>query len=33
MIIYKEVRSIKNEYKQQIDERRTKIDTLNKEKK
>lgn len=33
MQIYEEVKTIKNQYNQEIDARRTKIDTLSKEKK
>lgn len=33
MIIYKEVKTIKDKYKQEMDEKHAKIDTLNKEKK
>jgi len=33
MFIYREVKTIKNKYKQKMDEKRTKIDALNKERK
>ena len=33
MLIYKEVKTIKNKYKQEIDEKHVKIDSLNKERK
>lgn len=33
MLIYKEVKTIKDKYKQEMDEKHAKIDTLNKEKK
>ncbi|MGB9939580.1 hypothetical protein [Methanosarcina sp.] len=33
MLIYREVKTIKNKYKQEMDEKHAEIDTLNKEKK
>lgn len=33
MLIYREVKTIKNKYKQEMDEKHTKIDALNKERK
>ncbi|AKB12178.1 hypothetical protein MTHERMMSTA1_14060 [Methanosarcina thermophila MST-A1] len=32
MVVYREIKAIKDKYKQEMDEKRAKIDTLNKEK-